>query len=117
MSSPAISRIVGARSMFRTICGTLQRDRWLHPRPHTNGGWHIGPSSLHYDSLGFNLSPHLISSPKDGELLLARAAEWSAAVSQSKMNSHKGWAGERPVPLSSGHTVRQVVAQYMVFVE
>lgn len=41
-SSPAMSRIVGARSMFRTICGTLQRDRWLRPRPNASGGWHAG---------------------------------------------------------------------------
>lgn len=32
-SSPAMSRIVGARSMFRTICGTLQWHRWLCPEP------------------------------------------------------------------------------------
>lgn len=36
-SSPAMSRMVGARSMFRTICGTLQRDRWSRPRPSTSG--------------------------------------------------------------------------------
>lgn len=41
-SSPAMSRIVGARSMFRTICGTLQRHRWLCRRANGSGGWHVG---------------------------------------------------------------------------
>lgn len=40
VSSPAMSRMVGARSMFRTICGTLQRDKWLHDGASTSGGCH-----------------------------------------------------------------------------
>lgn len=61
-SSPAMSRMVGARSMFRTICGTLQRDRWLRLKPNTSGRWHLEPLSAHPDSLAFCASP-LASGP------------------------------------------------------
>ena len=56
-SSPAMSRIVGARSMFRTICGTLQRDRWLYPGPNTSAGRPVGLLSPCCASLAFSASP------------------------------------------------------------
>lgn len=83
-SSPAMSRIVGARSMFRTICGTLQRHRWLCCRASGSGGWHVGLLSPHRDSSACSAPPlHLAS--EGGELHLA-TAEWSAATAWGKIN-------------------------------
>ena len=43
-SSPAMSKMVGARSMFRTICGTLWRDKMVTPG--TQHQWRAPPGLL-----------------------------------------------------------------------
>lgn len=82
-SSPAMSRIVGARSMFRTICGTLQRHRWLCRRARSSGG---GPGGLLLHTMTrWPLVPLPSPGLRGRELHLA-TAEWSAVKAWSKIN-------------------------------
>ena len=107
-SSPAMSRMVGARSMFRTICGTLQRDRWSRPRPSTSGGGHQG-CFLHPRAPWPSLLLSLSSGPRGMLAASGRCLSGQQPGPRERRTvSHR--AGETPAPLNSGHTARQTVA-------